>query len=79
MSIDCGIIADRSAACTSQCSPTWSALSPAAEGEGALSGVDELEEQIATAGNHRQVTDLVDDEQPEATEERIFSRTKRAP
>ena len=41
------------------------------EDHGALlvAGVDELEEQIAAAGNDRQVADLVDDEQREAAEE----------
>ena len=34
-----------------------------------VAGVDELEEQIAAAGNDRQVTDLIDDEQREAAEE----------
>ena len=33
-----------------------------------VAGVDELEEQIAAAGDHRQVADLVDDEQREAAE-----------
>ena len=41
------------------------------EDHGALlvAGVDELEEQIAAAGDDRQVADLVDDEQREAAEE----------
>ena len=41
------------------------------EDHGALfvAGVDELEEQIAAAGNDRQVADFVDDEQREAAEE----------
>ena len=34
-----------------------------------VAGVDELEEQIAAAGDDRQVADLVDDEQREAAEE----------
>src|SRR3954468_3346003 len=34
-----------------------------------VAGVDELKEQIAAAGNDRQVSDLIDDEQREATEE----------
>ena len=34
-----------------------------------VAGIDELEEQIAAAGDHRQVSDLVDDQQGEATEE----------
>jgi len=34
-----------------------------------IAGVDELEEQIAAAGDHGQVADLVDDEQGEAAEE----------
>ena len=33
-----------------------------------VSGVDELEEQVAAAGNDREVADLVDDEQGEAAE-----------
>ena len=38
------------------------------EDHGALfvTGVDELEEQIAAAGNDRQITDLVDDQESEA-------------
>ena len=41
------------------------------EDHGALfvARVDKLEEQIAAAGNDRQVSDLVDDQQREATEE----------
>lgn len=34
-----------------------------------VTGVDELEEQISTAGNDRQVADFVDDEQGEPAEE----------
>ena len=32
-------------------------------------GVDELEEEVAAAGDDRQVADLVDDQESEATEE----------
>ena len=37
-----------------------------------VTGVDELEEQVAAAGNDRQVADLIDDEQREAAEEADF-------
>ena len=39
-----------------------------------VAGIDELEEQIAAAGDDRQVADLVDDEQREAAEEADASR-----
>jgi len=38
-------------------------------GAALVAGIDELEEQIPAAGNDREVTDLVDDEQSEAAEE----------
>jgi hypothetical protein len=34
-----------------------------------VTGVDELEEEIAAAGCHREISDLIDDQQGEATEE----------
>jgi hypothetical protein len=34
-----------------------------------IAGVDEPEEEIASAGRHREVADLIDDQQGEATEE----------
>lgn len=34
-----------------------------------VAGIDQLEEQVATAGRHRQVSDLIDDEQRCAAEE----------
>ena len=43
-------------------------------GAALVAGVDQLEEQVAAAGNDRQVTDLVDYQQSEATVEADLSR-----
>ena len=40
-----------------------------------VAGVDELEEQIATAGSDRQVADLIDDQKREAAEEPALAST----